>query len=324
MPEHDHPLDLLGQAGRQQQPPGRPARPAAPGVAGRLGQQRDPRRRRQLGHRPARDRRRVAGDDHRLRPGRQLHRRRSAPRAATRQLVAGSAAGRTPVGTSGSLSSTLSCTGPGCRLRARSPPAMQPGRSRTARSRGSGGRSDRAANAAHVPAEQPVLVGGLVGPGVDQRARPAGGDQRPAGRGCARPRAPRDAGWPRPCRRWSPPRPGAPDALARPRARKPARPLVDPDVQPEQADPVRLVDLVRQRRAARAGGEHELRTPWPISSATTTRAHRVASATASSGRSRDRPALGSASSRACQNRADLGGRCASSPVRRDPVRHPAT
>ena len=164
-----------------------------------------------------------------------------------------------PVGTSGSLSSTLSCTGPGCRVRA--PVAAATSRAISNRQVAwVGGLIGQCGVRPGVAAEELVLVGGLVGAGVDQRPRPAGGDQhewlvrmrrlqhgrKQVGRRCSRGGQHRHR------------RPGA---LGQAEPQEARRPLVQPHVQPEQSDPIRLERLVGQRRAARAGSQHQVGHP---------------------------------------------------------------
>ena len=119
MPEDDDPLDLLGQARRR---PAAARCPAPPGRTGRCWTARPaagPRRVRgelgDLAARPPASRPRRRSPSAVRRPARSA---RSAGRPRPRRSGPGIGGGRSkPVGTSGSLSSTLSCTGPGRRVR---------------------------------------------------------------------------------------------------------------------------------------------------------------------------------------------------------------
>ena len=204
--EHHHPLDVLGQRRGRQQPRGAQGRRSLPGVARRLGQHRDTGRRAQLGDAAADGRRRVPGDDHGLRSGGQLGRRVGRSDGGDHQL-----GGRRAGGEPGRVERLAELqvqlhrpgpTGPGPGGRCHQPGGLEPPGPRVR------GRVGQRRVRPGVHAEQPVLVGGLVGPGVHQRPRPARGEQDQRAGTTRPPRAPRGAGWPRRCPRWSAPPPG--------------------------------------------------------------------------------------------------------------------
>ena len=222
-------------------PAGQRGRTAA-GVARRLGDQRH------VGPRGERRGRCTVG---------RRHRRRRRPSAGRRAARAGAAGGsRRCIRSSGWIGAPSGHQRVAERRSGGPVPASgpDPGRRRSttsdlgATSVGSPGVLDLV-SAADVSAEEPELVRGLVGRRCADSA--AGRSAVIATSGIRPPTPPArpGTGWPPPCRTSSRPAPGGRTGLGQSERQEPCRPLVDPDVQPQQAARDR-------RRAARTRTAH--------------------------------------------------------------------